>query len=429
MATTSMWAVRKRLDHIIDYVVDEEKTIELQSVIDYASNKVKTMNHKYVSCINCMQLDPYASMMHTKGSFHDQREIVCFHGYQSFAEGEVTPQLAHQIGVELAEKLWEDRFEVVVTTHLNTDNIHNHIVVNATSFSDGKRYCNTKKDLGRLRDTSDELCRYYGLSVIEEKAYQGRDRNQYRHDESLRDIIKKDIDSIIQSSLTETQLFNQLEFEGYEIKITGGNIALRHPRHKRFVRLGSLGNGYQKEALRERILKHTRVPTQQSIYDKKGFDIMPFFHRYKVNQLTGLLRLYLHYQYLLGIIPKKNNTRPRYSKELKQAIRHLDELSDQTILLCTNRIETLEQLQQFQEPIEQQISDLMMKRQYCYNRIRRCRSTDVKADLKEEAKSYTPMIRELRSKIKLCDGIKARSTRLQKLDLENPVQSKTKGEK
>lgn len=105
MATTSIWAIRKRLDHIIDYVSDKEKTIAMASVIDYTTNDVKTIEHEYVTCINCMQDNPYASMKATKEQHHDTSEIVCFHGYQSFAEGEATPELAHQIGVELAEKL------------------------------------------------------------------------------------------------------------------------------------------------------------------------------------------------------------------------------------------------------------------------------------------------------------------------------------
>ena len=147
MATTSIWKVKNRIDHVIDYVTDTNKTIGLQQVLNYTTNEEKTLQHQYVSCINCMRNNPYQSMMNTKEMFHDKKKIVCFHGYQSFVEGEVTPELAHQIGVELAEKLWGDRFEVVVSTHLNTDNIHNHFVLNATSCIDGKRYCNTKKDL------------------------------------------------------------------------------------------------------------------------------------------------------------------------------------------------------------------------------------------------------------------------------------------
>ena len=105
-------------------------------------------------------------MTNTKKQFNDNKEILAFHGYQSFEAGEVTPELAHQIGVEFANKLWGDRFEVVVATHLNTEHIHNHFLINATSCVDGKRYCNTNKDIHNMREVSDGLCRKYHLSVI-----------------------------------------------------------------------------------------------------------------------------------------------------------------------------------------------------------------------------------------------------------------------
>lgn len=175
MATTSMWAVRSRLDHLVKYVSNEEKTTLIQTIIDYTINKEKTMSLQLVSCINCMKNDPYNSMVHTKELYHDEKEILCYHGYQSFMEGEVTPEQAHQLGVELAEKLWGNRFEVIVSTHLNTKNIHNHFLVNATSFVDGKRYCNTKHDRYMMMTISDEMCRQYGLSIIEVKRHKAED--------------------------------------------------------------------------------------------------------------------------------------------------------------------------------------------------------------------------------------------------------------
>ena len=166
MATTRIWAVRSRLDHMVDYVSNKEKTVALETVIDYATNDKKIFEKEYVTCINCAYHDPYSSMTNTKKQFNDNKEILAFHGYQSFEAGEVTPELAHQIGVEFANKLWGDRFEVVVATHLNTEHIHNHFLINATSCVDGKRYCNTNKDIHNMREVSDGLCRKYHLSVI-----------------------------------------------------------------------------------------------------------------------------------------------------------------------------------------------------------------------------------------------------------------------
>lgn len=169
MAVTSIWKVCSRMDHVVDYITNSEKTNGLETVIGYDTNDNKTINKQYVSCINCLQSNPYTSMLNTKKQFKDEKEILGFHGYQSFAEGEVTADLAHQIGVELAQKLWGDKFEVVVSTHLNTANIHNHFLVNATSFVNGKRYCNTKKDYSNMKRESDVLCKRYGLSIINQK--------------------------------------------------------------------------------------------------------------------------------------------------------------------------------------------------------------------------------------------------------------------
>lgn len=427
MATTSIWKVESRMDHVIDYVMDENKTFELQTVLDYAMNEEKTIEHQYVTCVNCMQQNPYQSMMNTKEMFQDKKKIVCFHGYQSFAEGEVTPVLAHRIGVELAEKLWGNRFEVVVTTHLNTDNIHNHIVLNATSCVDGKRYCNTKRDLALLRQTSDDLCMQYGLSVIRDKQYKSKDRMSYRFEMSLRDKIRNDIDSIVSTCFTPTQFFNTFEFEGYEVKKTEQNIAFKHPTSDRFVRLSSLGAGYQWEDIRNRIMSNEVMPKRvKTIYERKIFDIEPYFKKYEANKLNGLQRRYIHYQFKLGIIPKRNNTRPKYSKELKEAIRHLEELSDETILLCKNNIETVDDLSAYRTGVQTELDTLTNKRQLCYNYIRRCKDETIKDEYKLEAKSYTPRIRELRKQIKHCDGIYKRSIKITEFDLNKQAQKEAK---
>ena len=100
-------------------------------------------------------------MKNIKKQFFKTTGIQCFHGVQSFVEGEVTLEQAHEIGIKLAEELWGDKFQVIISTHLNTDNIHNHFVLNSVSFVDGKRFCNTKKDYAVMRNTSDKLCNEY----------------------------------------------------------------------------------------------------------------------------------------------------------------------------------------------------------------------------------------------------------------------------
>ena len=164
MATTGMWAVKSRLDHLVNYVSNPLKT-----VTQYVVNDEKTLEKRYVSYLNCSFENPRENMENTKKHYHDESQILAFHGYQSFEEDEIDADKAHEIGVEFAKKMWGDRFEVIVSTHLDTDNIHNHFLINSTSFVDGKRYCNTYNDIQRMRNVSDELCREHGLSVIEQR--------------------------------------------------------------------------------------------------------------------------------------------------------------------------------------------------------------------------------------------------------------------
>lgn len=115
MAVTGLWAVKSRLDHLLNYVSDPLKT-----VIQYTTDSGKTLDKEYVSYLNCSFSDPKSDMENTKKIFHDESKILAFHGFQSFEEDEIDADLAHQIGVEFAEKMWGDRFEVIITTHLNT---------------------------------------------------------------------------------------------------------------------------------------------------------------------------------------------------------------------------------------------------------------------------------------------------------------------
>lgn len=416
MATTSLWAVRRRLDHIIEYVVDEKKTIGTATVIAYTTDKDKTLEQKFVTCVNCFQQCPYESMRNTKRLFHDEREIVCYHGYQSFVEGEVTAEKAHQIGVELANKVWGNRFEVVITTHLNTNHIHNHFVVNATSFVDGKRFCNTKKDIATFRFNSDELCRQYGLSVIEQSNHHAKSRRQYQNEKSLRDKVRMDIDDAITISNTETQFFQYLEYEGYEVRISNHHISLKHPNYEKAVRLTSLGDGYSREDIKLRLLNHdvthAQIPT---IYERKSFDITPYYQKYKKKQLTGFQRQYLHFQYMLGIIPKPRKS--KYTKEQREVMRHIDEISNQTILICKYELETIEQLNDCETVLQRKLDELINKRQLCYNKIRRCSNENKVKVYKEVAKSYTPQISKLRKEIKLCNGIRERSIMIKGINM------------
>ena len=178
IATTGIWKIEKRLDNVIDYTTNIEKTInsdygkdsyyDLHNVIDYVEADYKTEKQFYVSGVNCNPKTALEEMTITKEQYGKTGGILGFHAFQSFAEGEVTPEQCHAIGVRLAEEMWGDRFEVVVSTHLNTNHYHNHFVINSVSFKDGKRYYDKRETYAELRRLSDSLCEEYGLSVLKE---------------------------------------------------------------------------------------------------------------------------------------------------------------------------------------------------------------------------------------------------------------------
>ena len=171
MAYTSVLPVH-RLDRSIDYVKDRAKTTKsagsLEEAIDYALNRAKTEQTIFEDAMGCTCENAYVDMVKTKDRFHKKDGVQGYHLVQSFAEGEASPELAHLIGQELAERLLKGQYEVVITTHLNTSHYHNHLVWNSVSMVDGKKYhSNAKSYFTEVRQISDQLCRKYGLSVIQ----------------------------------------------------------------------------------------------------------------------------------------------------------------------------------------------------------------------------------------------------------------------
>ncbi len=174
MATTAIWSVKGDLGRVVNYAANPDKTTfeqedlwGLHDVLGYATQDYKTEKQRFVSGVNCIPEIARDQMTLVKRQLGKEGGIAAFHGYQSFAPGEVTPEQAHKIGVELARRLWGDRFQVVVATHLDRAHIHSHFVLNDLSFVDGKKFNDCKATYALMRRASDELCREHGLSVIE----------------------------------------------------------------------------------------------------------------------------------------------------------------------------------------------------------------------------------------------------------------------
>ena len=177
MAVTSIWPIKGRVDKVINYARNPEKTHdkeklselhEIEGVVEYAADEMKTEKRAYVTCLNLHSEETAAQeFMETKRLMHNEGGRSCYHGYQSFKADEVDADTAHSIGVALARELWGDRFQVVIATHCNTGHYHNHFVINSVSDVDGKKFYNSPADYRRMRAVSDRLCREAKISVIE----------------------------------------------------------------------------------------------------------------------------------------------------------------------------------------------------------------------------------------------------------------------
>lgn len=206
MAVTKIFAIRIRLDDRVKYVTNGEKT-SLDATITYAANPVKTEQFFFTSALNCGSVDTaFAEMQDTKHRFGKTGGVLGYHFIQSFKPGEVTPEQTHAIGVEFAQRLFGNRYEVVIGTHLDKHHLHNHLVVNSVSLLDGKKYHSSPGNYYfEVRGASDELCRENDLSVIVPQS-NGKHYAEWSAEQSgkptIRSLIRNDIDTILTQAYT-----------------------------------------------------------------------------------------------------------------------------------------------------------------------------------------------------------------------------------
>ena len=367
MATTRIWSIKGRLDSVINYVTNPEKTdgsrytdTELQAltdVIDYAEDGAKTHNKVYVSGINLSPNIARDQMVMTKLQFGKTDKILAYHGYQSFLPGEVTPDMAHEIGIKLAERLWGDRFQVIVTTHLDHEHIHNHFCLNSVSFVDGKKFRGGSKAYWIMRAKSDKICAEYGLSVIKNPG-KGKNYAEWKAEQesrpTVRGQIRDELDEIIKCSYTYEQFWRILKQRGYGVKRDVKYIALKPAYSQRYIRLKSLGANYSEESIRQRIIA---ARTGILVLDKPIADYNAWLKKYEPTKLHGFKALYYHYLYLFGKIRKKE-TPQRVSFYMRDELVKFERYQKQFHFLIENNIETTEQLIGFKKNTEKKLSDL-----------------------------------------------------------------------
>lgn len=438
MAVTSIWPISSRITAVIKYACNPEKTVErvreetaqlhrISNVVQYTANDMKTERREYVTGINCNETHAAENFMATKNHWKKTGGRLCFHGYQSFAKGETTAATAHAIGVELAKRLWGDRFEVLVATHCNTGAYHNHFVLNSVSFLDGFKFDNTPADYQRMREESDKLCIEYGLSIIPDPPGHGRNYSEWKAEQNgkpvIRGTIRQDIDDAITASADGKEFIRAMEEKSYEFKFTSDKgtrlkwPSVKPPDSPRFFRLERLGEQYSLRAILERLEEkpYRDVPFPET--DRKAVSHLRRAYRGEIEKrkATGIYALYLRYCYELRIIQRYPASAKRVSFFMREDLTKLDKLDAQALLLGRTGVKTIAELTAYKGSTAAQVEALTAERASLRNEIRRLQRQNAYGTVNEAKGRITGISQEisrLRKEIGLCEGIEERSGRI-----------------
>lgn len=419
MAVTKIWKVTNNLGKVINYSENGKKTkrTSLDDTIDYAMNKDKTEEQFFVTGINCNAQIASDEMNLVKLQYNKTDGILGFHAYQSFEETKeeknLTPEMAHEIGVKLANQLWGDRFQVIVTTHLNTGHLHNHFVINSVSFKDGKKFYANMSSYAYMRHESDELCKEYGLKTKPEKPMKHTKidyRNYYKNYERIYNTeasrAKKDLDFAIRQAFSYKEFIQIMNKMDYEVIERYDKLSIRHKNYKRNIRIERrFGEDYTIENIKNRILSEQdiRIPFIEE-YNK------PFKHEFTVSKrkfkVKGFMAIYFHYMYLLRL----NNKNPyvKLTPEMKADIAKMDRYSEEAKLLANNKIETASDLEKYYLKKNEELKLALGERGVLWDRRASKKNQDIRQELCNQISVKTEIINRLRKEVLLCEDIKTR---------------------
>ena len=253
MAITKIHPIKSTLNLAIDYIVNGDKTDE----------QLLVSTHK------CHESTAHTQFLRTRNDAGTKGTVLARHLIQSFLPGETSPELAHQIGMELCKKILKDEYEFVLSTHVDKGHIHNHIIFNNVNMVTGRCYQSNKKSYHQIRYQSDKLCKENSLSVIDEfyesykKKYKIKGKSWYeneqaKHGTSWKSRLQFDIDRMIKQSKDWDEFLKKMADLGYEIKY-GKHIAFKPKDKARFTRTKTIGEDYTEERLKERIAERESI--------------------------------------------------------------------------------------------------------------------------------------------------------------------------
>ena len=421
MATTKIWAIKDSISRVVNYAKNPDKTTvsDIEQVLLYAENKEKTIEKNettmFVTGVNCNRDTALAEMVRTQKRFDKTTGNVAYHAYQSFKTGEVTPELAHKIGVELAEKMFSEH-QVLVATHLNTGTYHNHFVINSVNMFTGKKFDCNKGAYFRFRGLSDELCEKYNLTVI--KNPKGRTaRNIYfaekRGEPTKYNLMRKAIDEAIEMCINYGQFKKVMYKKGYIINDDYNRKypTIRSINDKKAVRMYHLGEQYLLKNIADKV-EHNPYYHQnrymEFIHPKKKKQKYKF-GKYKgkfrdISKMSGIDVLFLLLFHLLGLLPKRESYQP-LSPEMKQEVRKMERYSNEIRLIVNKKLKTTENVKSYISQTEKNIESVTNLRQKYRNKLRNCKDDKLIEEYKEKRNECTTILNRHRRNLKTANYI------------------------
>ena len=295
----------------------------MSKAIAYILNPEKTDEKLLVSSYGCASETAAREFEWTR-KIAEQKgmtpvRIIARHVIQSFEIGEVTPELAHEIGKQFADEILEGKYEYVLTTHIDKDHVHNHLIFNAVDFVDYHAYKSYKRIYYDMREVSDRLCKENGLSVIPPSQNKGMGYKEYteaKRGTSWKQKLKQTIDRLVITAKDYDDFLRLMQEAGYEIK-TGKYISFRAEGQERFTRSKTIGENYTEERIKERIAGRTPRKSQRQT-TPKGISL--------IGDIQERIRL----------IDSKGYEHKAKLTILKEAARTLNYLTDNNLLQYTD---------------------------------------------------------------------------------------------
>lgn len=344
----------------------------LNKSLNYIVNDKKTDEGILVSGVNCATNEKlaYKQMMANKKKHGKEKGTLGFHFMQSFKPNELTdPYKAHEIGMEWAKKLLGDKYQYIISTHIDKDHIHNHIVVNSVSL-DGKKFNACKKSLADARKFSDEVAKEHDLSIIqpnkESRSKSYKEWKESKSGTSWKDRIKKDIDSVISDSSSFDDFLNKMRGMGYTIK--QGHVkymTFRLPDMGRSVRGKTLGPEYEEEKIKERILyrsfgletsRRRRIYRVKNRMSKQSYRDAAFKYRYKRGSLAVNFALAI---VLLKTVSDRNASNGKVVKKNYKADLEISKLSSQLKYINEKNIRSKSELLSEKENVKTKLDEVI----------------------------------------------------------------------